>query len=249
MFENNPFSLIGKTILITGASSGIGKCSAIECSRLGARIIILGRNSDRLAETFFLLNGEGHLSINVDLNINIEVDLFISNLPNLDGVIFNAGIQKSAPVKNIIDSEFREIIETNLFSTTALTTKLLQAKKINKYASLIYISSTASSLVAEVGNAMYSASKGAISAFAKVLALELSSRKIRVNSILPAMVKTNLLESIDVDRNQLDIDEQRYPFGYGQPEDVAYAAIYLLSDASKWVTGANLILDGGLTLK
>lgn len=245
----NPFSLTDKIILITGASSGIGKSIAIECSRLGAKVIILGRNQERLQETYSLLNGEGHLAISVDLNDEISVNKIVSDLPLLNGIVYCAGIQKSAPVKNINQKEFLEIIQTNLFSTTYLNTIILQKKKINKYASLIFISSTAAGIVAEIGNAMYSATKGAIASYAKVLALELASRRIRVNCVSPAMVKTNLLETIAVNKEQLEIDELRYPFGYGEPIDVSYAVIYLLSDASKWVTGTNLLLDGGLTLK
>jgi NAD(P)-dependent dehydrogenase (short-subunit alcohol dehydrogenase family) len=244
-----PFSLKSKTILVTGASSGIGRSIAISCSKLGANLIILGRNEGRLNDTFMQLMGNENRSIPVDLNQAELVLNSVSSLPTLDGVVYCAGIQKSSPTKNIEEAEFREIIETNLFSTTRLNTALLQAKKINKNASLVFISSVASGVVAEVGNAMYSASKGALTAFAKVLALELASRKIRVNCILPAMVKTNLLESISVDKEQIEQDEKRYPLGYGEPQDVAYAAIYLLSDASKWVTGTNLLLDGGLTLR
>lgn len=249
MDSYNPFNLTGKTILITGASSGIGKSIAIECSKLGAKLVILGRNELRLNDTFSLLAGHGHVVICVDLNDYEAVTNKFSEIPLLNGVVYCAGIQKSSPVKNIDSSEFLEVMQTNLFSTSFLNTKLLQEKKIAKNASLVFISSTASGIVAEAGNAMYSASKGAISAYAKVVALELSSRKIRVNCIAPAMVKTELLDSISVEKEQLEIDEQRYPFGYGEPLDVAYAAIYLLSDASKWVTGTNIILDGGLTLK
>ena len=249
MDSYNPFNLNGKTILITGASSGIGKSIAIECSRLGAKLVILGRNPERLNDTFLLLAGSRHIVISVDLNDYEAVTSKLSEIPLLNGVVYCAGMQKSSPIKNIDSLEFLEVIQTNLFSTSFLNTKLLQEKKIAKNASLAFISSVAAGVVADVGNAMYSASKGAILAYAKVLALELSSRKIRVNCIAPAMVKTELLDSISVEKDQLELDEQRYPFGYGEPLDVAYAAIYLLSDASKWVTGTNIILDGGLTLK
>ena len=249
MENYNPFNLTGKCILVTGASSGIGKSIAIECSRLGAKLIILGRNAERLNSTFSLLSGTGHVIICVDLNNYDEITSKLSEIPLLNGIVYCAGIQKSSPVKNIETSEFLEVMQTNLFSTSFLNTKLLQEKKIAKNGSIVFISSTASGIVAEVGNAMYSASKGAISAYAKVVALELVSRKIRVNCIAPAMVKTELLDTISVEKEQLELDELRYPFGYGKPEDVAYATIYLLSDASKWITGTNIVLDGGLTLK
>ncbi len=246
---NNPFSLVGKTILVTGASSGIGKSVAIESSRMGARLIILGRNSNRLLETMSLLLGEGHSLKELDLNNSNEVSDYVNGLSKLDGIVFCAGTQKTTMTRFLLRHEIDEVFETNFFATVNLNQQLLSKKKINKNASLVFISSTASGLVAEYGNAAYSASKGAITAYSKVLALELTSQKTRVNIISPGMIKTPLLSKIDVDENQLLEDEKRYPFGYGNPEDVAFAVIYLLSDASKWVTGSDILLDGGLTLK
>lgn len=249
MTAYNPFSLQGKTIFVTGASSGIGRSIAIECSKLGARVVLTGRNQDCLSETMSMLVGEGHESKAFDLNSSVEVAAYISEVSLLDGIVYCAGIQKTSPAKLIQSKDLKEVFDSNIFSTIELNTLLLANKKINKGASIVFISSTAAGLVAENGNAMYSASKGAMTAFSKVLALELSPRKIRVNCVLPGMVKSNLLNSISVDAEQLQEDEKRYPFGYGEPIDVAYATIYLLSDAAKWVTGTNLLLDGGLTLK
>jgi NAD(P)-dependent dehydrogenase (short-subunit alcohol dehydrogenase family) len=247
--QNGPFSLSGKKILITGASSGIGRSCAIECSKQGAALIITGRNSERLEETMAMLSGDGHLFKALDLNDGDATSGFISEISNLDGVVYCAGIQKTCPSKLIQRADIEEVFETNFFSIASMNSLLLKKKKLNKGASIVFISSTAAGVVAESGNAIYSASKGAITSFAKVLALELSNQKIRVNCILPAMIKTPLLETISVDKEQLALDEKRYPFGYGSPEDVAYAVIYLLSDAAKWITGTNLLLDGGLTLR
>jgi len=245
----NPFSLNGKTILITGASSGIGKITSIECSKLGAKIILTGRNTKRLEETLALLSGEGHQLKVLDLNISEAVSEFIENMPKLDGVVYCAGTQRTCPIKFIQREDIDKVFETNFFANININTLLLSKKKINKGASIVFISSIAAGIVAEVGNAIYSASKGALSSYAKVLALEMSSQRIRVNCVLPGMVNTPLLKKLDVEEDQLKEDEKRYPLGYGNPEDVAYSVIYLLSDATKWVTGSNLILDGGLTLK
>ena len=245
----NPYSLSGKKILITGASSGIGKATAIECSKLGANLIITGRNTERLEETMSLLSGEGHLLKALDLNDYEAVLEYIVDIPKLDGTVYCAGTQKTCPTKYIRREDLNEVFETNFFSNINLNSILLEKKKLNKGASIVFISSTAAGIVAQYGNAIYSASKGAITSFAKVLALELSPQKTRVNCVLPGMVKTPLLKNILVDEEQLVKDEESYPLGYGNPEDVAFAVIYLLSDASKWVTGTNILLDGGLTLK
>jgi NAD(P)-dependent dehydrogenase (short-subunit alcohol dehydrogenase family) len=245
----NPFSLVNKTILITGASSGIGKSIAIESSQMGAKLILLGRNSERLMETMSLLSGEGHNIKAMDLNNSEEVSVFVAELPKLDGIVFCAGTQKTAMTRFLLREELDEVFETNFFSAVNLNQLLLSKKKINKEASIVFISSTAAGLVAEYGNAAYSASKGALTSYSKVLALELSSQKTRVNVVSPGLVKTPLLDKISVDSEQLKEDEKRYPLGYGNPEDVAFAVIYLLSDASRWITGTTILLDGGLTLK
>lgn len=244
----NPFSLQQKRILITGASSGIGRSTAIECSRMGAELIITGRNEERLNETMQLLEGQGHLQIVLDLNDVDALDRFVTEMPKLDGVVYCAGTQRTCPVKLLEREIVDEVFETNFFSIVHLNTAILDKKKINKGASVVFVSSTAAGVVAETGNSVYSASKGAISSFAKVLALELSFRKIRVNCVMPGMIKTPLLTKLSIDSDELAEDEKRYPLGYGEPSDVAYAIVYLLSDAARWVTGTNILLDGGLTL-
>lgn len=248
MNQNNPFSLNDKHILITGASSGIGRAVAIECSKMRASVIILGRNKSRLAETFSQLSGENHHSITLDLNDTSRLSNLLSSLESIEGLVHCAGFVKTCPAKFINKEDYNEIFDTNLLAPMMLNKLLLEKKKISKGSSIVFISSIEGNVVATKGNAIYSASKGALSAYAKVLALELFKRRIRVNCILPAMVKTEMLESISVEEVDLAIEEKRYPLGYGEPKDVAWAVVYLLSDASRWVTGSNLILDGGLTL-
>lgn len=245
----NPYSLVGKRILITGASSGIGRASAIECSKLGAHLIILGRDELRLNETLELMSGDAHQMFAFDINDDAGVDQFISMIPALDGIVYSAGTLITSPAKFITKTQLTSVFDTNFNSVVHLTSLLLQSKKINKEASLVFISSVAGGLVAEHGNAIYSASKAAMIAYSKVLALELSSRKVRVNSILPAMLNTSFLKNCTIDESEFDEDQKRYPLGYGTAEDVALAVVYFLSPASKWLTGSQFVMDGGLTLR
>ncbi|SDI21973.1 SDR family NAD(P)-dependent oxidoreductase [Mucilaginibacter gossypii] len=245
---NNPFCLKGKKILVTGASSGIGRQIAISVSGMGAETFITGRNEQRLSDVFNLLEVPGTQYV-ADLDIEQEQDNLIELMPNLDGVVLSAGIVKTLPFKFINRKDLDSIFETNFFSPAILINKLLKTKKLNKNGSVVFISSIAGNYVGTVGNAMYSASKGAINAMQKVLAIELSAQRIRVNNISPGMIKTELIYDPIFTEEQLKDDEKKYPLGFGEPIDVANAAIYLLSDASKWVTGSTLIIDGGFTIQ
>lgn len=246
----NPYSLEGKTILVTGASSGIGRATAIECSKLGATVIITARNETRLAQTFSQLEGSGHMMVLSDFS-NIEgVDNLVSQLPELQGLVSNAGYTKILPVQFINYEEINSILQVNTIAPMLLLQKLLKKKKLIKGASVVFTSSLAGLGSCTVGNSMYTASKGAISAFIRCVALELAPKKIRVNAVCPAMVDTGILDSGTVSKEQLEEDMKTYPLGrYGKPEDIAWAMVYLLSDASSWITGDNLVLDGGITIK
>ncbi len=244
----NPFSLSNRHILVTGASSGIGRAIAVESSRMGARVTALGRNQDRLAQTLAALEGEGHQSVGLDLCNTAELESVASSLDGVNGVVHAAGITRTAPAKFISLKDYQDIMAVNVYAPIELTRLLLLNRKIDKGSSIVFISSVVGGLLPGKGQGVYAASKGALSAYAKVLALELSTRKIRVNSILPAMVRTSFLDSMGIDAASLDLDKQRYPLGYGTPEDVAWAAVYLLSGASRWITGSNMVLDGGATL-
>lgn len=246
----NPFSLEGKTILVTGASSGIGKAAAIECSRLGARVIITARNEERLTKTLSELDGDGHQMVLCDLSKEDEIDSLIVQIPEIQGLINNAGYTKLLPVQFISADDINSIFKVNTIAPMILLQKLLKKKKLKKGSSVVFTSSMAGLGSSSVGNSMYTASKGAISAFIRCVALELAPKSIRVNAVCPAMVDTGILDSGTVSKEQLDEDIRNYPLGrYGKPNDVAWAMIYLLSDASGWITGDNLIIDGGVTLK
>lgn len=241
----NPFTLEGKTILITGASSGIGRAIAIACSKMGATIVTNGRNIGRLEATISNLEGEGHQAIAADLTISDEVKKVAGQAPKLDGIVHCAGIGHRQPTKLLTEQEVESVMKANFLSAVSLQTELMTAKKINKAASIVFVSSAASHMPA-FGNAAYSASKAAIIGYAKCLALELAPRGVRVNCICPAMVWTDLIMQEGVGKEELEQAQQKYPLKrYGQPEDVANLAIYLLSDASQWMTNSSIDITGG----
>jgi NAD(P)-dependent dehydrogenase (short-subunit alcohol dehydrogenase family) len=245
----NPFTLEGKTILITGASSGIGKATAIECSRLGAKVIIFGRNKERLESTFKELEGENHIQIIADLSDESILDDVINELPKIDGIANVAGIVKTLPFQFVNRKELDNIFDVNFFAPVLLSQKLIKKKKLNKDSSIVFVSSIDGPVTAHIGNSIYSASKGAISAISRNMAVDLASKRIRVNSVLPGMTETPLIHGDGITQEQLDLDKKLYPLKrYGEPKEIAWAIIYFLSDASGWTTGSQLVVDGGFTL-
>lgn len=245
MTKEISFSLTGRRILITGASSGIGKAIAIACARQGASVIVTGRNRERLDDTFRQLEGEGHLCLSADLSLEAERQSLIESLPALDGLVHCAGIGFRKPCKMLTSADVDYVMNVNFKSAVLLLSSLLSVRKINKNSSIVFMASRAAESPS-VGNALYSASKGALISYAKCLALELASRQIRVNCICPAMVWTNLIFEGGLTREDLEKEQLKYPLKrYGQPEDISGAAIYLLSDASSWVTASCIDVTGG----
>ena len=247
--EKNPFSLLGKTILITGASSGIGKAVAQECAAAGATCLITARNKQRLQQTLESLVGEGHQSIIADLTDESAITEMVNNLPKLDGIVNCAGVVETKMLKFTEEEDLQKMFETNAFSSIRLVRALVQGKKLKKESSIVIISSISGVRCGYIGGSLYGATKGALEGFVKATALELAPQRIRVNTIVPGMVDTALLKDVDVDQEQIEADKQRYPLKrYGKPEEVGYSAVYLLSDATKWMTGTSLLIDGGYTL-
>jgi NAD(P)-dependent dehydrogenase (short-subunit alcohol dehydrogenase family) len=245
----NPFTLDGKTILITGASSGIGQATAIECSKLGAKLMITARNEERLNETFNLLEGEGHQKIIADLTLREDINKLVDSISQLDGLVNNAGINKILPIKFINENDLGNVLKINTLAPVFLTQCLYKKKKLNKQASIVFTSSIGGVSVFPPGCAMYGMSKAAIESFMKFAALEFSVRKIRCNSVDPGMIETPLIKKSEYTRESKEKDIAKYPLKrYGQPNDVAWGIIYLLSDASAWVTGTSLKIDGGVEL-
>lgn len=247
----NPYSLEGKTILVTGASSGIGKATAIECSKMGATVIITARNKDRLDETFLELEGgQPHQQFIADLSDEKEIDNLVLSLPVLDGCVNNAGINKLMLVQFIKEEELKRILQINTVAPIILTQKLVKSKKLKKLSSVVFTSSVAGNFTASFGNSIYSTSKAAINGFVRNAALELAAKKIRCNTVNPGMINTKLIKGLTLSDEQLKDDMERYPLKrYGEAHEVAHAIIYLLSDASTWVTGISLVVDGGITIR
>ena len=244
MEQFNPFTLAGKQILVTGASSGIGKGIALACAKMGATVIVTGRNVERLNETLNQLPEGDHKAISADLTKAEDIDRLVSELPKLDGLVQCAGVGSRVPCKQICKDDIAHVMQPNMEAPILLQSAILSKKKINKASSIVYIASRAYQSPS-MGNAIYSASKGAIVAYAKCLALELAPRQIRVNCICPGMVWTDLITN-DVDKETLEQSQLQYPLKrFGQVEDVANLAIYLLSNASAWMTGSCVDISGG----
>lgn len=240
----NPFSLEGKVVLITGASSGIGKCTAILCYQMGARVIITARREEKLKETLTEIQNAEYVV--ADLLVQKDIDNLVDQLPKLDGIVNCVGVGSTTFCKDIVLNDIQHIMKPNFEALVLLQSVLLSKKKINKTASIVFIASMASQSPT-IGNALYSASKGALISYAKCLAQELAPRHIRVNCISPAMVWTEFVSNVGVDMEVLKEDEKRYPLGrYGKPKDIAGLVVYLLSDMSEWMTGSNIEINGGV---
>lgn len=243
----NPFTLEGKTILITGASSGIGRASAIECSRMGAKVILTARNEERLHDTLSAMEGTDHQYIVADISEEEGIKKLVSQLPAIDGLVHCAGISQLKPIQVLRNEDLQGIFSTNYFSPVLLTKTLVQKKKLSSSSSLVYISSISGNGNTAVGLSGYGTSKSALMTFIEYAALELASKHIRCNAILPGRINTPLL--LNMAEEDLQKDIEKYPLKrYGEAQEVAQAAVYLLSDAAKWITGTSIKIDGGRTL-
>ena len=245
---HNPFSLEGKTILVTGASSGIGRATAILCAKMGANVVITGRNTERLQATLDQLEPIGqHMQIAADLTNAEDLDNLVANVPVLDGLINNAGISFTKPIGFLKKEDIQRVYESNLYAPMILTNNLLKKKKLAKGASVVFMSSAAA-FGCSNGNSTYGTAKAALSDFMHYCNKEITPTKfIRFNAIHPGMVRTELVANLSFTEEELQKDMARYPLGrYGEPEDIANAVVYFLSDASSWVSGVSLVLDGGL---
>lgn len=250
--DYNPFSLKNKAVLVTGASSGIGQATAVACSRMGAIVVITGRNEERLQETYSMLEQSvtGHSIIVSDLSEDAEISRMVQSLPELDGIVSNAGIGMMSPVQFINRSDLDNVFSVNTFSHILLTKTLLRQKKLKKNSSLVYVSSISGYSNTAIANSVYSASKSALTAYVKSAALELASRGIRCNSVHPGRIETPLINNGKLSEEDVAHDMAKYPLKrYGKPEEVAWQIVYLLSDASSWVTGSQFVIDGGRSLK
>ena len=249
--DYNPFSLAGKTVLVTGASSGIGQATAIACSRMGARLVITARDQARLQETPDRLDAVegGHMQMLADVTNQEDLERLIGAIPALDGAVLSAGNSITLPLQFGSREKFDDMFNVNFFAPVELLRLLYKKKRLNKGASVVMIASIGGTHSFMPGNGVYGASKAALNSVMKYAAREYASRKVRVNSICPGMVDTPLIHRGTITEDQLAEDAKNYPLGrYGLPEDIANGAIYLLSDASSWLTGHDLVIDGGFSI-
>lgn len=246
--EYNPFTLKGKTILVTGASSGIGQATAVECAQMGAEVVITGRDTKRLQSTADLM-GNLKAQIAADLTNQEDVERLVASLPPLDGAVLCAGNSTTLPLQFGSREKFDEMFNVNFFAPVELLRLMYKKKVLQKGASVVLIASIGGTHSFMPGNGVYGASKAALNSLMKYAAREYASRKIRVNSICPGMVDTPLIHRGTITEEQLVEDAKRYPLGrYGKPDDIANGAVYLLSDASSWLTGHDLVIDGGFSI-
>lgn len=246
--EYNPFTLKGKTILVTGASSGIGQATAVECAQMGAEVVITGRDTERLQATADLV-GTPKALIAADLTNQEDVERLVAALPPLDGAMLCAGNSTTLPLQFGSREKFDEMFNVNFFAPVELLRLMYKKKVLQKGASVVLIASIGGTHSFMPGNGVYGASKAALNSLMKYAAREYASRKIRVNSICPGMVDTPLIHRGTITEEQLAEDAKRYPLGrYGKPDDIANGAVYLLSDASSWLTGHDLVIDGGFSI-
>lgn len=243
-------SLKDKTILVTGASSGIGRASAILFSQLDAKVILTARRENELQSTLSLMRKNDHLLIPCDATKDEEIKQLVSLIPSIDGWLHSTGKVFPMPIKFMQQKHLDDVFAVNYLSAVKITTELLQQKKLNNNSSILFISSI-STIHPYFGGALYVSSKAALEAFAKNLALELLNKKIRVNVLQPALVKTEIYyKTVEaaVSQEEMKKYESQYPLGIGEPEDVAHISAFLLSEASKWITGTFIKMDGGLSL-
>ncbi|MBX9889394.1 MAG: SDR family oxidoreductase [Flavobacteriaceae bacterium] len=252
--QSNPFSLSGKNLVITGASSGIGQQCAITANALGAFVILIGRSQERLEKTAHLLSNRDYLVLATDItdydNTTTRLDELISDM-KIDGIIHAAGISTTLPLRNITPQKLQPYFETNVFAAINITKMLTKAKFANAQGMSIVFIASVMGIVGELGKTTYSLTKGAVVAGAKSLALELASKKIRVNCVLPGVVETPMSANAVYaqDATAYSKIKNYHPLGLGNPEDIANACTFLLSDGSRWITGTNLIVDGGYTAR
>ncbi|MBP8959638.1 MAG: SDR family oxidoreductase [Bacteroidales bacterium] len=252
----NPFTLEDKVIIITGASSGIGRQCAIVSSQLGAKVALIGRNSERLLETLNLMeNNEKHYIYSIDLTeyekINQIIEDIVIRFGKIKGVVNCAGISTTIAFDMIKPEKLNFLFQTNVQSAFNLTRIATKRSYFHEEGGSVIFISSVMGVVGEVGKSIYSVTKGALIALSKSLALELASRKIRVNCISPGVVDTPLSRNAIYSSFEESVEKikAQHPLGIGLPEDVAYTCVFLLSDASRWITGTNVIVDGGYLAK
>lgn len=248
----SPFSLADKTILVTGASSGIGRATALLCAQQGARVLMLGRNAERLAETLGMTGRpDFHRVLSVDLCDQEALEALLPGvlLSPLSGMVHCAGISTTLPFRMVREQHLQQFFETNVFAALHLTRRLLKPALFSEAGGSVVFLSSVMGLTGSPGKTLYGMTKGALLSATRSLALEYAPRKIRFNCISPGVVATPMSAAAVYSRDEQALAEirARHPLGLGEADDVAAACVYLLSDAARWITGSNLVVDGGYT--
>lgn len=252
----HPFSLARKNIIVTGASSGIGRQTAVTCSQMGARVVLIARNTDRLNETLALMQSpEKHLVYSFDLadlvGIEAAIREAVEKIGKLHGLVNAAGISTTLPLKLISNDKLDEFFKTNVYSAIQMSRLFTKQANVSNEGGSVILFSSVMGIVGETGKTLYSLTKGALVSAAKSLALEFASKKIRFNAVSPGVVVTPMSQKAvySQDEESLNRITAMHPLGLGMPEDIANACVYLISDASRWITGSNLVIDGGYTAR
>jgi len=239
------FSLINKTILVSGASSGIGRQTAISAAEAGATVIITGRNPAELDITFSQLKGSGHIQFVADLLDEAAVNDLVDKLPVLHGLVHSAGLSSYMPANLIAKKHIEQLFGINYNAIVLITGKILQKKKMAPKSSIVFLSSIATKHAYFAGS-IYSSTKAALEAYSKTLALELAPKGIRSNCLAPSFVKTRMVEESEqtISPESMEKMKKMHPLGFGEPEDVANTVLFFLSDASRWISGVTLPMGG-----
>ena len=245
---------MGKTILVTGASSGIGRMTAIECSKLGASVIITARNEKRLSNVLGELDtnmGQAHRVYVAELDSDEGIQSLVGQIDEIHGLSSNVGITLGAtPIKFITDEAIEKVWHVNTLSQIKLIRDLFKKKKLKKNSSVVITASVGGVTAFNIGNSIYGMSKAALESFMKFCAVDFASRGIRCNAVCPGMIETPMNDGLGaVNEEDYKKDMEHYLLKrYGQPEEVAWATSFLLSDASSFITGVSLLVDGGLSI-
>lgn len=251
----NPFAIENKTILVTGATSGIGRATALLCAQMGSRVIAVGRDETRLEEQQSQVRGlearglEDNLYISTDLTDAEQVKALIEQCPEIDGIAYCAGIANMNPFQFVSKEEIERVMEVNCFAPVMLVNQLLKAKKLKKGSSVVFVSSVDGPKIVHAGNSVYSASKSALVGMARNMAIDLVGKKIRVNCVLPGTTNTPMVRTGSATEEMLAETAKQLPMKrFAEPEEIANAIIFLLSDAASYITGTELTVDGGTTI-
>lgn len=253
----NPFSLENNVIIVTGASSGIGAQCAIDCSKMGARVVLVARNEERLKQTLEQCEEPSrHMILPLDLSssegLKEAIKDIVAKVGKINGVVNCAGMSSVTPLKLVTDELLDQFFRTNVYSAINLSKEVTRVGNYDKEhgCSIIFFASIMG-LCGEKCKTMYSATKGALIAAARSMACELAKNKVRVNVVSPGAIETPINAKLPhmADPELRKELEEKHLLGLGECSDIANACIYLLSDAAKWVTGQNIIVDGGYTCK